>query len=350
MKISVIVPVYNTEAYLPACLSSLLAQTEADFEILAVENGCTDSSARILAKYAERDPRIRVIHRPHGEVYEARNSGLAAASGEYIAFCDSDDTVPAGAYSCLLALAERSGCDVAIGGHTAKDDSGLSIREGEKLTRQSGFHQLLNPPCVWNKLIRRSFLERNSITFPPLVMGEDVLFLAKIAKCQPCIARTRASVYDYWNHNASEQHSMTHRYSLAFFRLHLQCRNALLEEMRGTPQQREAEDYVLGMLPFLRVFLLRIWQTAEREAAYGLFREHVHQLDWTGREVRAEALLGMPLEQFSALSAEDFTVYLLTESPRNAVLKEYRSGSIGFRYILKFMKEWALYKLRRHMK
>lgn len=91
--VSVILPVYNTEKYLPRCLDSLLGQTFSDFEILAVDNGSTDGSAAILHKYAQKDSRVRVLSSRPGDVGAARNAGLKAARGRYVMFCDSDDWV-----------------------------------------------------------------------------------------------------------------------------------------------------------------------------------------------------------------------------------------------------------------
>ena len=101
-KVSVVVPIYNTEEWLPACLDALLAQTVKDIEIIAVDNGSTDQCARILENYSARDRRIRIIRKPHGDIYTARNLALREATGVWIAFCDSDDTLPPKAYEHTL--------------------------------------------------------------------------------------------------------------------------------------------------------------------------------------------------------------------------------------------------------
>ena len=91
--ISVIVPVYNVEQYLPRCIDSILAQTFTDFELLLIDDGSKDKSGAICDAYARKDPRIRVFHKPNGGVSSARNMGLDNAKGEWIAFVDSDDWV-----------------------------------------------------------------------------------------------------------------------------------------------------------------------------------------------------------------------------------------------------------------
>ena len=91
--ISVIVPVYQAQEFLPLCLDSLLHQTHPLFELILVDDGSTDASGRICAEYAARDPRIRVIQQKNQGVSAARNAGMEAARGDFLAFVDSDDWV-----------------------------------------------------------------------------------------------------------------------------------------------------------------------------------------------------------------------------------------------------------------
>ena len=91
--ISVIVPIYKTAAYLPECVDSLIAQTYENLEILLVDDGSPDESGTIADAYAAKDPRIKVFHKENGGVSSARNLGIQNATGEYIAFVDSDDAV-----------------------------------------------------------------------------------------------------------------------------------------------------------------------------------------------------------------------------------------------------------------
>ena len=92
-KVSVIVPIYNVEAYLPACIDSILCQTYRDFELILVDDGSPDCCGEICEEYAKQDSRIRVIHKPNGGLSDARNAGLDIACGTYICFVDSDDTI-----------------------------------------------------------------------------------------------------------------------------------------------------------------------------------------------------------------------------------------------------------------
>ena len=93
VKVSVVVPVFNTESYLRKCLDSITSQTLEDIEIIVVDDGSTDGCPSILAEYEKRDPRIRMIRQPNFGLAAARNQGIEAAEGLYVAFVDSDDYV-----------------------------------------------------------------------------------------------------------------------------------------------------------------------------------------------------------------------------------------------------------------
>ena len=114
MKISVIVPVYNTEKYLNKCLDSILAQTFTDFELILIDDGSTDNSGKICDEYAEKDSRVKVFHKENGGVSRARNLGIDNASGEYLSFIDSDDFVRPEMYAELIAVAEEQAVDLVI--------------------------------------------------------------------------------------------------------------------------------------------------------------------------------------------------------------------------------------------
>ena len=101
-KISIIIPVYNKEAYLERCLDSVLAQTHKSLEVLLIDDGSTDGSPAICEKYAKKDPRIRVLTQENAGASAARNAGIEAAGGDYIGFVDADDWIEPGMYAALL--------------------------------------------------------------------------------------------------------------------------------------------------------------------------------------------------------------------------------------------------------
>lgn len=120
--ISVVVPVYNVEEYLRECLDSILNQNEGRFEIVAVNDGATDSSREILAEYASLDDRIRIVDQENMGLSGARNTGVAAAAGEYIAFVDSDDFVAPDYLSKMLENAEAHFSDISVCGRAIYSD------------------------------------------------------------------------------------------------------------------------------------------------------------------------------------------------------------------------------------
>ncbi|GAB4009285.1 hypothetical protein GCM10028772_25720 [Nocardioides ultimimeridianus] len=175
-----VVPAYDTAAYLPACLDSLLAQTHTELEIVVVDDGSPDASAAVAASYAERDPRVRLVRQENGGLGAARNAGLRHATGEVIAFADSDDVVPPEAYAALLRQLRRTGADLVTG-----DVVQLVGEETREIPWMRRIHkdraavlieqrpELLGDVFAWNKLYRRSFWESAGLSWPERLRYED---------------------------------------------------------------------------------------------------------------------------------------------------------------------------------
>ena len=113
-EVSIIVPVYNVEKYLPRCVASLRAQTLADIEIILVDDGSPDGCPQMCDRFAAEDARIRVVHKANGGVSDARNAGIAAARGKYLAFVDSDDFAEPEMFGTMLETAVSHDCDVVM--------------------------------------------------------------------------------------------------------------------------------------------------------------------------------------------------------------------------------------------
>ena len=129
--LSIIVPVYNTATYLPACLDSILSQGFTDFEVLLVDDGSSDGSGAICDKYAEADSRVRVFHQENGGVSSARNLGLSQAKGEWIYFVDSDDEMlPDGLQTLVDCISDD--VDIVMGGILEVEENGYSPKIPEK--------------------------------------------------------------------------------------------------------------------------------------------------------------------------------------------------------------------------
>lgn len=177
MKFSIVVPVYNVEAYLDECLTSLQAQDFADFEVICVNDGSTDSSREALSKWESEFPQMRVIDRENGGLSAARNTGLAAASGDYIIFVDSDDWVEP---TMLAQLAEETNGEDMICFACRKSDSGatdtLAPEQSDGwsyYTRHALEHREVPFVCVWQRCYRREFLVENNLRFREGILHED---------------------------------------------------------------------------------------------------------------------------------------------------------------------------------
>lgn len=182
-RLSVVVPVYNVELYLDECLESLAAQTFTDFEVVMVDDGSTDGSAAIAEAFAAADPRFRLISQENKGLGAARNTGVREMSpdSEYLAFVDSDDTLPATAYALLIETLDATGSDFAAGNVTRFRSAGYVQSPVHRVpfaatrlrTHVSKFRPLLTDRTAWNKVYRRSFWEKHRLAYPEAMLYED---------------------------------------------------------------------------------------------------------------------------------------------------------------------------------
>ena len=192
-RVSVIVPVYQVEAYLAKCLDSILAQTFTDFELILVDDGTRDDCPRIMTRYAAMDARIRCIHKENGGLSSARNAGLDIAQGEYIAFVDSDDTVEPTMLADAVAAAQRTGAQLVIYNYRLVTEDGvqnvcLPMKDETLDIDQMGlanyFYRYWMPYVhgqeAWCRLYRRDIIEQNHLRYAPNdeIFAEDTLFSA----------------------------------------------------------------------------------------------------------------------------------------------------------------------------
>lgn len=126
--ISVIIPVYKVEKYLDKCVESVVWQTYTDLEIILVDDGSPDGCSAMCDAWAEKDGRIKVIHKPNGGLSSARNAGLVKASGEYVFFLDSDDTISANCIELLADAVRRDNSDICIANVARIDENGKPIK------------------------------------------------------------------------------------------------------------------------------------------------------------------------------------------------------------------------------
>lgn len=195
-KVSIIVPVYNAEKYLEECAGSILNQTIKDIELILVDDGSTDSSPALCDSIAARDSRVKVIHKPNGRASSARNAGIRAATGEFVAFVDSDDWISPEMYETMLAQnADVCLCDfVRFQGDREYPNTHNNVKPGfydrTRMVRDIFPHLVMDgveyPITISNcvMLIRRSILAENQLFYrEDIHISEDAPFGSEVLYC-----------------------------------------------------------------------------------------------------------------------------------------------------------------------
>ena len=205
MKLSIIIPVYNVADWLPDTLDSVLAQTFRDFELILVDDGATDGSGEICDSYAARDARVRVIHQKNAGVSAARNTGVAAARGEYIGFTDSDDIIEKDMYAVMMSLAEKHNADVVQCQHDRANTLNAMDRQedvllmtGEAFVRRifkKTGRNYTNQVSLCTKVFRKTLFE--GVFFPNGQVYEDEQETYKLCLKAVRLVETQDILYHY---------------------------------------------------------------------------------------------------------------------------------------------------------
>jgi glycosyltransferase involved in cell wall biosynthesis len=204
-KISIIIPVLNTEEYLEACLKSVLEQTLADIEIICVDNGSSDGSCLILEKYQKEHGNFLLFKHPTGRQGAARNVGLGHARGEYIGFVDSDDYVQPDMFEKMYARAKTCTADVVICNikffyqfdHTFEQQLPDHWFPNDERIDMLKHRQFFRNLTICNKIFKKQFLDRNNICFPEGLFHEDQLFVVQSLILGRNVVSVREPLYIY---------------------------------------------------------------------------------------------------------------------------------------------------------
>ncbi len=193
-KLSIIVPVYNSEKYLSKCMDSLISQTFDDTEIICINDGSKDGSLNILKEYAAKDSRVKIIDQSNQGVSATRNNGIFAARGKYITFVDSDDWLDEYAYKSCMDVVLKENPEVFFFGYRTDASSKASPCIDESSIRFHGRDNIINAykethPAVWDKIFDRKFILRNDLLFKEdMSYAEDHVFnLMAFAKADKII-------------------------------------------------------------------------------------------------------------------------------------------------------------------
>ena len=193
--LSIIVPVYDVERYLPKCIDSILAQTFTDFELILVDDGSPDNCPALCDAAAAKDARIRVIHQKNGGLSAARNAGLDAARGAWIGFVDSDDYIAPEMYEAMYHAVQSTGADLALCDYVKVDETGALCTQTHVAVPQKSLtgRELLQKAywttvqIAWNKLYHRTIFAQ--LRYPVGKLNEDFFVIPEI-----CLNTQRAVV------------------------------------------------------------------------------------------------------------------------------------------------------------
>ena len=214
-KLSIIVPVYNSEKYLSKCLDSLISQTFNNTEIICINDGSKDDSLNILKEYAAKDSRVRVIDQPNKGVSVTRNKGILAARGKYITFVDSDDWLDEYAYELCMDIVLKEKPEVFFFGYRTDASYKAPSYIDESSVRFHGRGDIVDAynetnPTVWDKIFDRKFILRNDLSFKEdMSYAEDHVFnLMAFAKADKIIGVPNKFYYYREDNQSSLVHVM----------------------------------------------------------------------------------------------------------------------------------------------
>lgn len=214
MKLSIIIPVYNVEQYLPSCVQSVITQTYQDLQVILVDDGSTDSSGLLCNQLAQQDSRIQVVHKENGGLSDARNAGLRVAIGEYVAFLDSDDVYLLNdGLEQLMALAQVEQPDVLLfqavdvypnhqSVRKAYDEAWIAAHSGMEVFHQLVRTQSFNMSACF-QLVRRNLLEQHQIYFEKGLLSEDVDWSLRLWRHVSKVRAINLPLYGYQHREGS---------------------------------------------------------------------------------------------------------------------------------------------------
>ncbi len=265
-KISVIIPVYNVEKFLPRCLDSIINSTYQNLEIICVNDGSTDGSLKVLKDYAQRDGRIVIIDKENGGVSSTRNIGLEKACGEYIAFIDSDDWVHREYFELLYRGINEQNADISICGYAKMYENDELSDSGTYLENAFALQNInpLNPPhmlrsFVWGRLYKKSVWGDRRFSKEISFMEDKELSLSIIAENKNLkVAEINAPLYYYF----IREDSLTGTVNIPKTLLSL---NHLLKHADIYNDDREKAVYICEVMRYSLIILGRAKEQRETD-------------------------------------------------------------------------------------
>lgn len=348
--VTVIVPLYNQERYIDACLRSICRQTYSDLEVIVVNDGSTDKSGDKARQWADRDQRVTVIEKSNQGVSMARRDGLKGASGQYVCFVDSDDTLPRKALEIMVRLMEEQDVDLLLGSvdrrlgilHKRHSDKGYTFPYGLKVEQPElfdkyylGFYRNnIFPVTMWARLYRREAIDRamrESALFDDQVsrMGEDEFFNLMLFPFLRSMYRTDEIVYNYIYNGVTTRFNphFTQLFTLSDKRL------ALLDHYQYSEGYSSLyAEYVACLYRFARQLIA--YDKADRDGVIAYFKDEVANREVMRRLLQYYAETGTQRKDVRLLLDRDYDGMY---EHALAVLKANRH-SLKFRLRRRFLK------------
>ncbi len=210
MKASIIIPVYNVEKYLGKCIESAMNQTEKDIEIILVDDGSSDTSREICDGYSMRDERIKVIHQENKGLGGARNTGIAAATADWLFFLDSDDYLDEDTVEKTLEAAEKYQTDMVVFGMRSVDEKGFAlaslvdgVEKNTAFAAEEKKDMIICLPAACNKAYKRELFEKSGVIFPEGVWYEDIRTTLKLMLFAGKVVYIPEVMYNYLSREGS---------------------------------------------------------------------------------------------------------------------------------------------------
>lgn len=265
--ISVLIPIYNVEDYLDRCLTSVLNQTYKNLEVILVDDGSPDNSGALCDGYAEKDSRVKVVHKENGGISDARNAALDAATGKYVTFIDPDDYVKETYVEYLYELVKEFGTRMSIALHEAVYETGKVLKwdtgerilmDSEKCMERILYHDALDI-SVWGKLYERSLFK--NVRYPKGKLFEDAGVTYKlIIQCDKVACGFESQYYYMIRKGCSIVTSRFHKSKLDMIEMTDQMAQGLREKYPAL------EDAILRRQVYARFTTLR--QLVESDIRY----------------------------------------------------------------------------------
>ena len=313
-KISVILPCYNVGDYIRRGLDSIIAQTLQDWEVILVDDGATDDTGKICDEYAEKDKRFHVIHTQNQGVSKARNTGMAHAHGELLAFVDPDDWIEADCFCKCYETYKHYNCDMVHFGtkwvysdRVFEQSNKFGIYTGPEIWKEYtsqlvGFSQkaldcyyagkniwdLRRTESMWRYVFRRTFITENNLQFPDVAMYEDGLFLVEATYRAKKIVSIPEIFYNYFQRDTS---TVNRDRSVEFTFNYKYKQLQITQQLRNLIKEFDLHDYYMGshILSCLKMAL----QFSKKIENYKLFHQYTSHPE-VQESIRKVNLKGAP--------------------------------------------------------